>query len=942
MFLFLKNKKVLGSCLLLGLLTLALAAKAEWTEPTSNPPGNNQARPVNQGIANQDKTGILILSNQTAGLIMSGQAPLLFGPAAGPYVGFKASTTIPGSDVVWSLPITDGVNGSVLTTDGNKNLKWTRPEDLITQDEDWTYQGTSPNYTSITSRFLTKVNNILEVNGRNATTNAEVDIKSGTNTHWGLYQENSDASLRFWNGNNRMVLTSDGKLGVGVFPEKTLDVAGDIKLSGLIYDSSNASGDSKQILSSTDTGVKWVDPAWWPETDFVYATKNTRVGSGGTVNQANGEGDLYVQNALEVDGSSYLNGIQANGNVIPTITSTYDLGSPTNHWRNIYVDKLSLGNFTQGSVIFQGADGFDQNNANFFWDNTNKRLGLGLNTPAQTLEIKGNLGFNEGLYDGTGGVITLGGKRFIYGSGKSLYMEHYTGEEEYSNVYVGSMAGNIFADNNDYLNQYVTDNTGVGFHALNNFTGWSSTALGSYALSSGSTGGLNTAVGINAMMSNTIGSYTTAVGANSLYYNINASYVTALGSYAGYSNTIGDRNVFAGALSGYYNTTGSKNVFLGYRAGINGVSGVENVFLGNDAGYNNNGSGNVFIGSGAGNNNTTGSGNIFIGTKAGFNELGSYKFYVDPSNASGDNALIYGNFYNVASTNTPSLRFNGNVGIAPRGTANFASSKLLHLYQPSGSNAELDIQSYANDGTGNTQQRQWAIYQDRGSRQLRFWNAFVGLEGAYGLSNEYNNLLTLADNGRVGIGIRNTDTPGGKLEIHSVNDNILVMSSYNNDYTSGGGNIIDFFGVKTPNGGRGQSGQLVSYFSGTDTDPYNNAVFKLKLPSPVSGGMVDRAVFNNNTFTFSPVDRAVFSSKVNVNGVHSNNPRTYDLAVTGSIHGDDYYSGNNLQGGTSYVCFTRSTNLGTANYEMRFDDGLYICSCANTPANMCGTCTCGN
>jgi hypothetical protein len=941
MFLFLKNKKVLGGCFVLSFLALALVAKAEWTEPTSNPPGNNQARPINQGIANQDKTGILILSNQTAGLIMSGQAPLLFGPAAGPYVGFKASTTIPGSDVVWSLPITDGVNGSVLTTDGNKNLKWTRPEDLITQDEDWTYQGTSPNYTSITSRFLTKVNNILEVNGRDSSANAEIDIKSGTNNHWGLYQENSDASLKFWNGNNRMILTRDGKLGVGIFPEKTLDVAGDIKLSGLIYDSFSSTGSTKQLLSSNGTGVKWIDPAWWPETGFVYSTQNTRVGSGGTINQANGAGDLYVQNKLEVDGLSYLNGVQTNGNIIPTVNSTYDLGSPTNRWRNIYVDKLNLGAFTQGSVIFQGADGFDQNNANFFWDNTNKRLGLGLNTPTQALEIKGNLALTEGLYDGTSGVITLGGKRFIFGSGKSLYPEHYTGQEEYSNVYIGSMAGNIFADNNDSFNQYVTDNTGVGFHALNNFTGWSSTALGSYALSAGSTGGLNTAIGINAMMSNTIGSYTTAVGANSLYSNIDASYVAALGSYAGYSNTIGDRNVFVGALSGYYNTTGSKNVFLGYRAGINGVSGTENVFLGNDAGYNNNGAGNVFLGSGAGNNNTTGSGNIFIGAKAGFYESGSYKFYVDPSNASGDNALIYGNFYSAASTNTPSLRFNGNVGIAPRGTANFASSKLLHLYQPSGSNAELDIQSYANDGTGNAQQRQWAIYQDRTTRQLRFWNAFAGLSGSYGLNNDYNNILILSDLGKVGIGIRNGEDPTGKLEIHSVSENVLTLSSYDAGFTAGGGNIIDFIGVKT-GGGRGQSAQLATGFSGSDSDPYNNAFFKLKLPSPVSGSLADKAVFNNNTFTFSPTDRSVFSSKVNVNGVHSNNPRTYDLAVTGSIHGDDYYSGGDRQGGTAYICTGRATTIGMENWDVRYEDGLYICSCLNNPTNRCGTCTCGN
>src|SRR5437879_1491423 len=42
--------------------------------------------------------------------------------------------------------------------------------------------------------------------------------------------------------------------------------------------------------------------------------------------------------------------------------------------------------FTQGSVIFAGSGGaFAQDNANFFWDNTNKRLGIGLASPTGDL-----------------------------------------------------------------------------------------------------------------------------------------------------------------------------------------------------------------------------------------------------------------------------------------------------------------------------------------------------------------------------------------------------------------------------------------------------------------------------------------------------------------------------------------------------------------------------
>ena len=44
--------------------------------------------------------------------------------------------------------------------------------------------------------------------------------------------------------------------------------------------------------------------------------------------------------------------------------------------------------FTAGSVVFAGASGvYSQNNANFFWDNTNIRLGLNNSAPTATLEI---------------------------------------------------------------------------------------------------------------------------------------------------------------------------------------------------------------------------------------------------------------------------------------------------------------------------------------------------------------------------------------------------------------------------------------------------------------------------------------------------------------------------------------------------------------------------
>ena len=50
---------------------------------------------------------------------------------------------------------------------------------------------------------------------------------------------------------------------------------------------------------------------------------------------------------------------------------------------------LTLSGLTQGSVMFAGAGGVvSQDNSNLFWDDTNKRLGIGTASPGQPLHIK--------------------------------------------------------------------------------------------------------------------------------------------------------------------------------------------------------------------------------------------------------------------------------------------------------------------------------------------------------------------------------------------------------------------------------------------------------------------------------------------------------------------------------------------------------------------------
>jgi hypothetical protein len=78
--------------------------------------------------------------------------------------------------------------------------------------------------------------------------------------------------------------------------------------------------------------------------------------------------------------------------------------------------------FTQGSVVFAGASGvYSQDNANFFWDDTNNFLGIGTALPAARLHVAGG---NIQL-DNDQAIQWGGGNNFILGSNASNYIRFY-------------------------------------------------------------------------------------------------------------------------------------------------------------------------------------------------------------------------------------------------------------------------------------------------------------------------------------------------------------------------------------------------------------------------------------------------------------------------------------------------------------------------------------
>lgn len=176
--------------------------------------------------------------------------------------------------------------------------------------------------------------------------------------------------------------------------------------------------------------------------------------------------------------------------------------------------------FTAGSVVFAMGTGFAQDNVNFFWDNTNNRLGLLTAAPSMTFSVAELF-----KVDSIGNAYFVNDSQFIQMNEIKI---HGYGT---NNFFAGQGAGNFTLTSSNCV--------GIGADAgLDLTTGYNNTFLGRQA-------GQNV----------TIGSFNTFVGA-----------------YAGDDLITGDKNIIIGDLTDvvpYATSTSNSinigNVFIGDR-----------------------------------------------------------------------------------------------------------------------------------------------------------------------------------------------------------------------------------------------------------------------------------------------------------------------------------------------------------------------------------------
>jgi hypothetical protein len=268
----------------------------------------------------------------------------------------------------------------------------------------------------------------------------------------------------------------------------------------------------------------------------------------------------------------------ALGTKEPTIAS----GTTAQYWRGdkswqpfpstgLTIGTTAIASGTVGRLIFQGAGDVVQQDSNLFWDNTNKRLGIGATPNSSTLlDLRAQ------------GALSTDIALRVRNSANT------------GNVLQANGIGCVWAN-------------GAGFQSQN-------TTFGQNALDANTTGNNNSAYGFNALTGVTIGTTNTAIGSSTLQLLTTTSENTAVGFAAG-QLAVSNGGTYIGYAAGQFITTGTGITAIGYGAGQS-AGGSNGTFLGNLAGQNSKGDRGVAIGSGSV-CGTTGSDNISIGTSSG-------------------------------------------------------------------------------------------------------------------------------------------------------------------------------------------------------------------------------------------------------------------------------------------------------------------------------------
>jgi len=205
-----------------------------------------------------------------------------------------------------------------------------------------------------------------------------------------------------------------GNVGIGTFSTMAkLGIVAGTNQVGINIQSAGTAGNLLQFTNSAGSSTFTIDGIG-NVTVGGWQGNAITADHGGTGQFSYATGDvLYAASTGAISALSRLP-IGSNGNVL-----VVSCGLPA--WGNVSINDFagvlpyrsggtnSSVSFTQGSIIFAGPTGFGQCNSNFYWDDSNRHLGINTSSPATALDVNGIATIRSGGNIVSGGLYVAGG-----------------------------------------------------------------------------------------------------------------------------------------------------------------------------------------------------------------------------------------------------------------------------------------------------------------------------------------------------------------------------------------------------------------------------------------------------------------------------------------------------------------------------------------------------
>ena len=316
---------------------------------------------VNANFAAVALTDFSNTSNTGSGNNVLSISPTLVAPA----LGTPISVTLTNAT---GLPLTSGVSGILPVLNGGTG---TASPSLV-QGSGITITGTWPNQTISSS--------ISSYPG--------AGIANSTGSAWGTSYSTTGTGTVVALATSPSLTTPGIGAGGALFAGSsfTVTLKASASTTGSYTFTLPVSGGttSGYVLTTDGAGTtSWSAPA--SGSGLVVGGSPITGGTSGYILYVNGSTLGNIQTIPTANGGTNLTSFTSGGAVYATATNVLTTGT-------LPVASGGTGTataFTAGSVHFSGAAGvYSQNNAQFFWDNTNYRLGVGTSSPATSMHIQ--------------------------------------------------------------------------------------------------------------------------------------------------------------------------------------------------------------------------------------------------------------------------------------------------------------------------------------------------------------------------------------------------------------------------------------------------------------------------------------------------------------------------------------------------------------------------